>query len=412
MADTSWLIKHYDRNGNAINANYSGYSNLGTTNEIAHATDRNLYFTLNGIDTLNFALYLDDPMAAQIKRLTSFIKVWRTVPGYSDPSNTPCFAGIVGNHQKQASENIMRIQAFNPFWRLQFRFHLLNHYLKTNPDTSALYKTSEVIWRLIYFLSNAFGPTISYMGIDKGTFYDVASEVTEAPYFQPKGANAWAEIFDGLLVQASTVDLIPRYHHTSGNSRLMYLDTALKRGTDKSGSIAFTYRTASPSNCVDVTEYESVEPGTFANYVWAVGQGGPNSGLVAVAEDNGSINEGYNAIGIYQKRTDYGDINRLGILGTNPPATATKLRARALSDLDRAIVPNTRYEVALSPVANIYYGKDFTVGDVIMLNATKGALNISNLKQRIFECSISISDNNIETSAPKISKDFVGKVAS
>jgi hypothetical protein len=101
MADTSWRIEHFDKSGNAINANYSGYSDMGTTNEIAHATDRQLGFYLNSIDTLDFSLYLDDPMAAQIHRLTSFIKVWRTTPGYSDPSNEPCFTGIVAEHKME-----------------------------------------------------------------------------------------------------------------------------------------------------------------------------------------------------------------------------------------------------------------------------------------------------------------------
>src|SRR6187551_1128518 len=277
-ADVQWTIKHYDRFGSAINANYSSFvPGESSTNEILHATNREMGFYLNSLDTLSFSLLLSDPMAAEIRRLTSFIKVWRTTPGYSDPSNEPCFSGIVTSTQKNGSSNLMNVQAYSPFWILQCRFHLLNHYLKTNPDTAADYKQSELIWRLIYFISNAFGPTVSFTGIDKGTFYDVGSEITMAPYFQPKGANVWTEIFEGILAKAASVDLIPRYHHTNGNGRLMYLDTALKRGTDRSGTISFDYRTATPSNCNDVTELEEVLPNKFGNYVWAVGQGGPNS---------------------------------------------------------------------------------------------------------------------------------------
>ena len=411
MADVQWTIKHYDRFGNAINANYSTYApGEGSTNEILHATNRQLGFYLNSLDVLNFSLYLEDPMAAQIKRLTSFIKVWRTAPGYADPSNQPCFAGIVTNHQKNGSSGLMNIQAFSPFWILQCRFHLLNHYLKTNPDTLADYKQSELIWRLIYFISNAFGPTVSFTGIDKGTFYDLANEINMAPYFQPKGANVWTEIFDGILAKAASVDIIPRYHHTNGNGRLMYLDTALKRGSDLSGSVSFDYRTATPSNCDDVSELVEVLPNKFANYVWAVGHGGPNSGKVAVEQDNGALNEGYNAIGIYMLRTDYRDEQRLG-LGASAPGGPTHLRANAINDLARSIVPDLRYEVQLSPAANIYYNKDYSLGDVIELNATKGALNVSGLKQRIYEVVLSMSDNNIETVAPRISNDFTGKVA-
>src|SRR6476659_1428280 len=217
----NWNIRLYDRFGNAINANYDGYSDFGTTNEIVHATDRNLGFYLNGLDTCTFSVYLDDPMAYQIKRLTTFVKVWRTVPGYSDPADQPCFAGIVTWHEKQGAANIMRVQAYAPMWILQLRFHILNHYLKTNPDTGDEYKQSELLWRLIYFISNAFGPTVSFTGIEKGTFYDVASEITMAPYFQPKGANVWTEIFDGILAKAASIDIIPRYSHADGNGRLM-----------------------------------------------------------------------------------------------------------------------------------------------------------------------------------------------
>ena len=409
MADTTWTIKHFDRNGNAINANYASYSGLGSSNEIYHATDRTLEFNLNGIDTAAFSLYLDDPMAAQIKRLTSYIKIWRNVPGYSDPSNTPCFAGVVANHRKDGNANLMQVQAYSPFWRLQTRFHIRNHYLKTNPDTAADYKQSELIWRLIKYINNAWGigSPISYTGIVQGTFYDVGSEITMAPYFQPKGANVWTEIFDGILARAASVDIIPRYHHTNGSSTVMYLDTALKRGSDRSASVSFEYHTSSPSNCDNVVEEEQVFPNKFGNYVWAVGQGGPNSGKLAIAEDTSSINEGYNAIGIYMVRNDYRDEKRLGVVGPPP----THLRANAINDLARSIVPDLNYEVEVSPAATIYYGKDFSIGDVINLNASKGALSVSNKKQRVYECTLRISDNNIETISPKIAKDFTGKVA-
>ena len=407
MSDVTWTIGHYDKNGNAISANYATYSGLGTSNLIYHATERSLDFNLNNVDSLSFTLYLDDPMAALVNRLTSFIKVWRNVPGYSDPSNTPCFAGMVTYHNKNGAENTMQIQAFSPLWRLQTRFHLLNHYLKTNPDTGIDYKQSELIMRLINFLSNAFGSTVSYMGIDSGTFYDLGSEISMAPYFQPKGSNAWTEIFDGILARAASIDIIPRYHHTSGNARLMYFDTAMKRGSDKSGSVSFEYHTTAPSNCDNVVEEEQVFPDKFANYVWAVGQGGPNSGKVAVALDSSAINEGYNAIGMYMKRTDYQDEKRLGVSGPPP----THLRANAVNDLARAIVPDLNYSVEVSPAADLYYGRDFTIGDVVNLNASKGALAVSNVKQRVYECALSISDNNMETVAPKIAKDFTGKVA-
>ena len=105
-------------------------------------------------------------------------------------------------------------------------------------------------------------------------------------------------------------------------------------------------------------------------------------------------------------RNNYPDVKRLGVAGPPP----THLRANAVNDLARAIVPDLNYSVTLSPAANIYYQKDFSLGDVIALNAQKGALNVSGLKQRIYETTLSISDNNIETVNTRISKDFTGKV--
>jgi hypothetical protein len=172
----------------------------------------------------------------------------------------------------------------------------------------------------------------------------------------------------------------------------MYLDTALKRGSDKSGSVAFEYHTTSPSNCDDLTEQESVQPGSFGNYVWAVGAGGPNSGKVAVDLDSGSVGEGYNAIGIYMVKKDYPDVKRIG-KGPNVAGGPTHLRANVISDLARAKVPDLRYSVDLSPVVNIYYGKDFSIEMLLMLMHPNGSKVW--IKQRVYECAC-LSDNNMK----------------
>lgn len=46
------------------------------------------------------------------------------------------------------------------------------------------------------------------------------------------------------------------------------------------------------------------------------------------------------------------------------------------------------------------------------LDAEKGVgLSVSNVKQRIYECGLSISENNMEEATPLIANDFYGKVA-
>lgn len=408
MAAVSWTIKHYSRSGSPISAaSYSG----AVSNTIVHATDRNMNFNLNSVDECNFSLYLDDPVAAQINRLHSHIKVWRNVPGYSDPSNEPVFAGVVGNTVKDGEANIMRVRCFSPFWKLQFRFHLNNHYMKNFPETQERYRQSELIWKFIDFINGAFvGPGVSFTGISRGTFYDRNDEVIISPYFLPRGSNTWTEIFDEVLLRPGSVDLIPRYSHQDGNPRLMFLDTSLKRGQVRGTS--FNYHTGEgTSNCSNMTEEQIVKPGEdgFANYIMVVGAGGPNSGkMVRVGKaGDSSTDDGYDNIGPYMKVVNKPNIKRIGVRTPKP----THLYAILDAELKLSSTAEVAYNATVSPVGGIYYGKDFTVGDVVTLNANKGALQISGAQQRIYSCTVSISDNNIETSTPTISHDFYSKVA-
>jgi len=409
MANYKWTMRLYDNDGDPITANYSGYSDKGTTNEIAHATDRNLGFYLNGLDDCSFSLYLDDPMSYNVDPLRCAVKVWRKITEddgdviYEDPEIAPSFAGVVTYASKDGDTNKMSVKAFNPLWRLQLRFHLLNHYLKRNPDTGNDYKQSELIWKLIDLVNNAFGLGVSNTGIAQGTFGWVG-EPTIAPYFVPKGSNTWSNIFDDIMNRAAGSDIITGYYHDDGDPTLFFFNTEEKRGSDKSAIIKFNYRTGSGDNCENLTEEIQAVPGEFANYVWAVGQGGPNSGKVALDENNSGVtgSYGYNEIGIYMRRVDNEEIKRISAL--QPIATA---------ELAQSQIPKRAYSVTVSPAADIFYGSnmDYQVGDVVELNADKYSLQVNAAKKRIYECQLSMTDNNVETSAPLVSDDFYGKVA-
>ena len=52
---------------------------------------------------------------------------------------------------------------------------------------------------------------------------------------------------------------------------------------------------------------------------------------------------------------------------------------------------------------------DFAIGDVVKLNANRGALLVENKDQRIYQCQLGISDNNVETASPLLANDFYGK---
>jgi hypothetical protein len=402
-----WTTRLFDFFGDPVNVDYSGYSENVTTNDILHGTSRNINFYLNGVDDCSFTLYLDDPMAAEIAPLTSIIKIYRhifqadgTTPIYENVDNDPVFVGIVGNTLKDGDANTMVVNAFSPLWRLQSRFHVFNHYLKTNPATSNPYKQSELMWKLIDLLNSAFPahPLWGYTGIEVGTF-SWGAEPEISPYFVAKGSNTWSLIFDDIMTRVAGSDIIPEYFHVDGDQTLMLFSTAEKRGSDLSSTIKFNYRTGTNDNCDNITEEYAANPGEMANFLWVIGQGGANSGKVAVALDTTGDWQLDN-IGLFMKTVDKSDVKRL-----------TALQPIADAELAQSKIPKGAHTVVLNPYPGIYYEKDYEIGDVVMLNANKNALQVSNKKQRIYQCGLAISDNNVETATPLVANDFYGKVA-
>lgn len=408
-----WVLKHYNLAGGGITAaSYDG----SVSNEIKHATDRRVHFVLDNYEDLNFNLYLDDPMAATIKPITSVVKLWRyiyTDSGslvYADPSGTPAFGGFVTFVEKNGESNQMQVRVFSPLWRLKTRFHIRNHYLKTNPDTGINYTTSEIIWRFISYLQVAFGgqglgatgttageiASPSYMGMAKGNFL-WGSDPLMGPYFQGKGENGWSNIFDTIMSRAECPELIPRYYHADGSGIIMYLDTNKARGSDKTASVQFRFHTGSNDNLDNLIESVDIqEPGSFANYVWAWGSGGPNSGKLAMRANIAEDQYGYNTTKIYQLGTYYADLALFD----------TTLGKVADGDLKKARKPPMVYSIGISPaITGPFYGANYSTGDAVSLYASKGALSASNVKLRIYESNLSMSDNNVETVSLALGND-------
>lgn len=399
MANVTWTMRLYDSFGDPITAaDYTG----AVSNEIRHAFNRRLEVPLNGIDKLDFSLYLDDPMSYQITRLRTFVKLWRTVRNdagsviYSD--SDPCFGGVVGYTLRNGAENTMNITVQNPFWRLQFRMHILNHYLKINVDTNEEFTQSELMWKLIDLVNNAFGLEDSNTGIIKGTFA-AANDPTVAPYFVAKGSNTWTHIFETIMNRPGGVDIVPSYTHSDGDPAVLVFNTDEKRGG--SNTTTFRYRTGAADNLDNLTEEHQPIPQEFANYLWAVGQGGPNSGKIAMEENIDDDEDGYHNIGIYQARKDFPEIKKIGLAGPPP----THLKAVAQEEFVQARVPKTNYACEISPVASIYYGLNYNVGDTVTLLGGKGSLSVDAL-QRIYVASLSMSENNIESVEVSVADDF------
>jgi hypothetical protein len=405
-----WTMKLFNHDGSTpLETDYTGYSYATTSNEIFHATERNMNFYLNGIDDLSFTVYLDDPIAPFIVPTKSVVKVYRTIYEedgttviFADDDTFPCFAGTVQSTLKSGNSNTMQVKAFSPLWRLQMRFHVNNHYLVKDLTTGDPYTGSTLIFKLIDLINSAFPATgDAYTGIEQGTANWLA-EPEMSPYFVAKGSNTWSLIFDDIMSRPAAADIIPTYIDDTTNV-MMILDTDEKRGDDISGTISFTFHTGndhtmSVDNCEDVTEELSVNPGEFANYLWAIGQGGANSGKVAVAWDNSSGDYDSNLIGLYMKTVDKSEIKRINAL-----------TSIASAELKQSRWPKNAYTVTVSPAGGLIYNYHYKIGDVIGLTANKGALNIDK-NQRIYQVGLTMSDNNVETAAPLVSNDFYGKV--
>jgi len=404
----NWTMKIYNYTGaNPDNVDYSDYSEDITTNELLHATNRQLNFYLNGVDDCSFTLYLDDPAASHIIPTKTVVKVWRTVYGddgitiiYSDEDDVgfPCFVGTVSSTLKDGDANTMNVQCFSPLWRLQSRFHVRNHYLVNDQDTGDQYTGSGIIFKVIDLLNTAFPATgDAYTGIEQGTA-DWVDEPHIAPYFIAKGTNSWAIINDDIMARPNMADIFPQYNDDSTDV-LCILNTLQKRGDDISADIIFRYHTGTNDNCDNLTEEFSANPGEFANFLWVIGQGGPNSGKVAIAWDNTAGEFSSNNIGLYMKTVDKSEVKRV-----------TALVPIATSELKQSKIPKGAYTVTINPYGGLIFNKDYKLGDIIHLLADKDALQVDK-DQRIYQIGLSISDNNVEIASPIVANDFYGKIA-
>jgi hypothetical protein len=401
-----WTMKLFNYDGSTpVTADYSDYSFDTTSNEIFHATNRNMNFYLNGVDDASFTLYLDDPIASLIIPTKSYIKIWRHIyePDgisliYEDESDIPAFAGVVQSTSKDGDANTMQVKAFSPLWRLQTRFHVNNHYLVIDQGTGDPYTGSGIIFKLIDLLNSAFPATgDEYTGIEIGTA-SWGGEPEMSPYFVAKGSVTWALISDDVMSRPAAADIVPVYNDDGSNIN-MYLNTEQKRGADRSATIEFRYHTGTNDNCENITDEISANPGDFANFLWVIGHGGANSGKVAIAWDNDSGDFDSDSIGLYMKTVDKSEVKRL-----------KALKKIAEAELAQSRIPKSAITVTLSPYGGLFFANDFKVGDVVKVIADKNALQ-ANKKQRIYQVGLTISDNNVETASPLVSKDFYGKVA-
>lgn len=388
------------------------------------AYDRKLSFELNGIDSFSCSVPLDGETADAIEPLTTFIRVWRTVDDniwdvhYRDEDEWPCFAGIVGSPFDEDGEaNRLTINAYSPYWVLQHRYHIVPHrFEKQDP--------SSIMWGMVMFtnritqdidgdFTGILGP---HMDAEAGTIdadqaalnrqsgwsdhghwaqYDPPVEMNQNT---PRGQNTWQLIQD-VITQKGMPDLVPRYTHVPGKRRLAYFNTAVVRGLRKPDSTTFDYRIGK-KNCTNMRRRTICEPGRFATYVAAQGQGDTDRMRVSYpTRDDVIARERINDLGLYMAWTKHDNTTR-----------RLDLRRRAQAQYERMSRPPKVIEVELSPALPPYFGANFALGDALLCNSERGNMSFRNLKQRVYKVDLDMSDANVETCRPTIAKDFTSAV--
>lgn len=434
MSPTSWLIKAYDLQGNPLSIpDMKGLT--GASEAVLYADDRMVSIPQNGLDQLSGKVMLEDPAAAFINKKTCVLKMWRTI---DDPvrgaiksyvAGEPDFAGPVIATNVAGESGYKTFTAVNPLWRMQSRFHTLNHHLANDtvlsPDYPSPYQltcngdnqpfdASALMYRMIALIQAQATPfqrsddgirrplTKDYSGTP-GVFVGTGAgndywpkTIQVSPYFIAKGSSTWAEIYDDVMQRASHPDIVPEYIHSDGDRKLMYFKTQVHRGSDKSASVSFDYHTGE-YNLADINVDETLTPGKYGNFVWIVGDGGPNV-YIALAEDVSDEMEFTRTQMLVQVQG--------GLKTDLDPIAPAQLAVGKLGD-----APVFQLTHLPSGEGLPYYDVDYGVGDVVMVNAEKGQWSITNVKQRIYQVDLHMDKNNVETAQVLVATDYLGAIA-
>jgi hypothetical protein len=411
----AWTIKIYELDGSLV----------CTMDKVV---DQSLSFALNGIDTCSFGVYLDNTNAGELLTLRRVVKVWRSITdvdngvAYSDPAGTPCFAGIITRAEKSGDNNMVNVLAQSPYWRLQGRFHRnnwklvidyagqnLSHGWDGGNMDGAKWDVSALCWRLIDLVNHQLGATDKALtGIIKPTgsapFWPKTLTIAAGRNVR-RGNWVWDEI-EEMLGQyeggSPPPDLVPEYIDR-GDYALMYFKTSPHRGTDKSATVSFDYCTGE-MNLTDFVETEEIVPRqNFANFIWAVGNNNPETSRNPTPAWNLSTGDySIDSISNYMYIIDSdSDDTKIG---------TGLLDRQAKNGLQKFNVRPVTYSITQSPLKPPYFGPHYGMGDLVNLNASKGALQVENVRRRVYEVGLNLSENCVETSSLRIAEDHFAKV--
>ncbi len=400
-----WRIILFDRDGNTI-----GY--------VKTPVQPKMTFTLNGIDSVTFGVYLDDKIARALTPLATYVKVWRSVLGEQVDPERPIFAGKLAALDEDGQTNLATCTAFSPFYDLQFRYRW--KYLGLNKKGHKTWKVAkytgtapDIIWSLIDYTNNratAGHPDAGDTHIVRadspfhGTALMLASPYIKS-YDTTQIWQAITELITGITLPDSTfggIDLIPEYVHTEGDPTLMVLDTGLCRGVYQPNA-GLHYRIGR-KNLINMARSFSTDTDKAATLIRATGQGGSlmteqwADPAHSPAHGPGFDHDYLTREGLYEAALDMGDA-----------FTYDYIKQYALDSLLRRKPPILTVKPELSPVEPPFYGLDFGLGDLLPVAARRGRMEFqSNL--RVYGADVSLSNNGNESCTLTLAEDVDGVV--
>jgi hypothetical protein len=350
----SWMVLAYDLQGNFI----------GSLTEL---TERNLKFTLDGIDSFTCTMRLDHQFAASIEPLYTVIKVWRKWPGRVLQENRPDFGGIVAPFEESGGSGTFTFTAFSPIWRLKSRFlHEIYN------EAGATRDQSSIIWDLIDYTNDrgATGITLGTLDPSVGRIrtYDINTQIFS--------------VLEELTTMLGGVDFSPVYVHQDGNPEIMRFNTDIDLGEDRLG-VRLDFGIGL-HNCLDATRSYFTDEGEIGNFVKMIGQvsDDPESAIQIVRQD--STSEA--AIGLYEIIEEDTAIQ-----------TVDLLTAKAEQKIEDTKYPAFSVKMTQDPIAPPRFAQDYSLGDRISVAANKGRMRFDK-RMRVIEASITNSNGNVETS--------------
>jgi hypothetical protein len=281
----------------------------------------------------------------------------------------------VGPIQETGNTNTFTIDAYSPLWRLKRRY--VHELLDIHQVDQ-----SQIAWQLIAY-TNARNPT----GIQAGQM--PASVLRDRTY--DISQNIYDAVADFYNIGGFDPDV--RYVHSESDPTLALYGTMPVKGVWQPHA-RMDYHTGL-ANCDDMQRRWVIDENQPANDIRATGQGNDTYTPHAEVFDDPSIS----AITLLERFETFDNVNQVDTL----TAYASEL-------LKAVRLPVPIVQPTLSPVTGPQYGRDFFLGDVLPCSASRGRMQFSNVKQRVYEVELQLTSSEVEQTTPTLADDLSGTV--